>query len=103
MAPTWLTSVAWAYLSLCFICAGIIAYDIAVNRRRQPLGVMNAVYPITALYLGPFALAFLPAMGAHRRPNHDGARIRESSTGGQAVVGHDGYGSKPLRFRVRPW
>src|SRR5205807_10214626 len=33
MAPTWLTSVAWAYLSLCFICAGIIAYDIAVNRR----------------------------------------------------------------------
>src|SRR5437588_7534377 len=63
MAPTWLTSVAWAYLSLCFICAGIIAYDIAVNRRRQPLGVMNAVYPITALYLGPFALAFYRRWG----------------------------------------
>jgi Domain of unknown function (DUF4396) len=40
-----------------FCCAGIIAYDIAVNQRRQPMGVMNFVFPITALYFGPFALA----------------------------------------------
>ncbi|HTA10976.1 MAG TPA: DUF4396 domain-containing protein [Streptosporangiaceae bacterium] len=58
MAPDWLTAVAWAYLSVCFACAAAIAYDIAGNHRRQPMGVMNAVYPITALYLGPFALAF---------------------------------------------
>ena len=57
MAPVWLTVVAWLYLSVCFCCASIIAYDIAVNRRRQPMGVMNFVFPITALYLGPFALA----------------------------------------------
>jgi hypothetical protein len=57
MAPVWLTVVAWLYLSACFCCAGIIAYDIAFNRRRQPMGVMNFVFPITALYLGPFALA----------------------------------------------
>jgi hypothetical protein len=57
MAPGWLTVIAWLYLSACFCCAGIIAYDIAVNHRRQPMGVMNAVYPITALYLGPLALA----------------------------------------------
>jgi hypothetical protein len=57
MAPTWLTVVAWAYLAVCFCCAGIIAYDIAVNHRRQPMGVMNFVFPITALYFGPFALA----------------------------------------------
>ena len=58
MAPDWLTAVAWFYLSVCFCCAGIIAWDILVGRRRQPMGVMNFVYPITALYFGPFALAF---------------------------------------------
>ncbi len=58
MAPDWLTVIAWTYLSVCFACAAAIGYDIAVSGRRQPMGVMNAVYPITALYLGPFALAF---------------------------------------------
>jgi hypothetical protein len=58
MVPAWLTVVAWVYLSVCFCCAGIITYDIAVDHRRQPMGVMNFVYPITALYFGPFALAF---------------------------------------------
>ena len=58
MAPVWLTVVAWIYLAVCFCCAGVIAYDIAVNRRRQPMGVMNFVFPITALYFGPLALAF---------------------------------------------
>ncbi|MGB9185031.1 MAG: DUF4396 domain-containing protein [Solirubrobacteraceae bacterium] len=48
--------IAWGYLCLCFICAAAVAYDIVINHRRQPMGVMNAVYPITALYLGPFAL-----------------------------------------------
>src|SRR5580700_2819753 len=57
MAPVWLTVLAWLYLSVCFCCAGIIACDIAFNHRRQPMGVMNFVFPITALYFGPFALA----------------------------------------------
>jgi hypothetical protein len=57
MAPVWLTVVAWLYLSACFCSAGIIACDIAFNHRPQPMGVMNFVFPITALYLGPLALA----------------------------------------------
>jgi hypothetical protein len=57
MAPTWLTTVAWFYLGVCFVCAAAVTYDIFFNRRRQPMGVMDAVYPITALYFGPFALA----------------------------------------------
>jgi hypothetical protein len=57
MAPVWLTVAAWLYLSVCFCCAGVIACDIAFNHRRQPMGVMNFVFPITALYFGPFALA----------------------------------------------
>src|SRR5262249_34668929 len=38
--PAWLTGIAWLHLLACFCCAGIIAYDIAVNHRRQPMGVM---------------------------------------------------------------
>jgi Domain of unknown function (DUF4396) len=57
MAPVWLTVIAWVYLSVCFCCAVIISFDIVVNHRPQPMGVMNVVFPITALYLGPFALA----------------------------------------------
>ncbi len=56
MVPTWLTAVAWVYISICLVCAGAIAYDIVFNRRRQPMGVMNWVFPITALYFGPFVL-----------------------------------------------
>ena len=73
MAPAWLTGVAWVYLAVCFICAGIIAYDIAFNHRRQSMGVMNFVFPITALYFGPFALALYwrwerPPPRRRRRP-----------------------------------
>jgi hypothetical protein len=57
MAPLWLTVVAWLYLAVCFGCAGVIACDITVGHRRQPMGVMNFVFPITALYFGPVALA----------------------------------------------
>jgi hypothetical protein len=57
MPPGWLSVIAWIYLSLCFVCAGVIGYDIVLGRRRQPMGVMNFVFPITALYLGPAALA----------------------------------------------
>jgi Domain of unknown function (DUF4396) len=58
MAPTWLTVVAWIYLAICFGCAAVIAYDIFITGRRQAMGVMEAVFPITALYFGPLALAF---------------------------------------------
>ena len=57
MAPTWLTTVGWFYLGVCFACSAALTYDIFIDRRRQPMGVMDAVYPITALYFGPFALA----------------------------------------------
>jgi hypothetical protein len=57
MPPEWLTVVAWIYLCVCFVCSAVIGYDIVVGHRRQPMGVMNLVFPITALYFGPAALA----------------------------------------------
>jgi hypothetical protein len=94
MAPTWLTAVAWVYLSICFVCAGIIGYDVTVNRRRQPMGVMNAVYPITALYFGPLALAFYWRWArAARRPAAAPASVsRESAPRRAMAPAGDGQG-----------
>jgi hypothetical protein len=63
MPPTWLTILAWMYLGVCFVCAGVIGYDIAFGGRRQPMGVMNFVFPITALYFGPAAFALYSRWG----------------------------------------
>jgi hypothetical protein len=57
MPPVWLTVIAWIWMSIAFITSGVIAFDIFVQGHRQQMGVMDAVYPITALYLGPLALA----------------------------------------------
>ncbi|MGN6608817.1 MAG: DUF4396 domain-containing protein [Jatrophihabitans sp.] len=56
MPSTWLTVVAWAALALAFACLAVIAADIWVARHRQPMRVMEAVWPVTALYLGPAAV-----------------------------------------------
>lgn len=55
MIPEWLRILALVSLWLAFLCACAIVIDIA-NGRPQKMGVMNFVWPITALYLGPLAL-----------------------------------------------
>jgi uncharacterized protein DUF4396 len=81
MAPAWLTVVAWIYLAICFGCAAVIAYDIFVTGRCQPMGVMNAVFPITALYFGPLALAFYWRRA--RTPARTGAPAMSSMSSGR--------------------
>lgn len=56
MPPEWLTAVAWAYLVACLASAAVIVLDVLVRRHRQMMKVMEWVWPVTALYLGPFAL-----------------------------------------------
>jgi hypothetical protein len=126
MALVWLTVVAWLYLSACFCCAGIIACDIAFNRRRQPMGVMNFVFPITALYFGPFALALYWRWGraaarttmasmSMSRAAVSSAAVASAGDGMQtagqnadheiaAAVGPDGTDEPALRGELaRPW
>jgi hypothetical protein len=55
MIPDSLHIVAIVSFSLAFCSAGAIAVDI-LRGRRQPMAVMNFVWPITALYFGPLAL-----------------------------------------------
>src|ERR1700733_16320337 len=104
MAPGWLTALAWTYLAVCFCCAAIVSYDIAIRKRRQPMGVMNFVFPITALYFGPLALWFywrwarVPARTATARaqmPAMAGAPER-------GPAGAPSDNSKKRRSRHRP-
>ncbi len=56
MVPVWLTVVSWVSLGLAFACAGAILYDVYGRGYRQHMRIMEAVWPITALYFGPLAL-----------------------------------------------
>ncbi|MCR8897490.1 DUF4396 domain-containing protein [Gordonia sp. GONU] len=56
MAPDWLTIVAWISLSIAALCAAGILVDTFVAGHRQPMWIMEAVWPVTALYAGPVAV-----------------------------------------------
>ena len=51
-----LTLIGWTTLTIGFVSAGWIAYDIFGAGHRQKMGVMEAVWPVNAFYLGPAAV-----------------------------------------------
>ena len=98
MAPTWLNSIAWLSLALGFLSAGMILYDIFGRGLRQPMRVMEAVWPITALYLGPLGwLAYarvgrptlIPGAQAHEEVTapREGYAISATHCGAGCTVG----------------
>lgn len=52
--PEWLHIVAWVYISICLACALFAAIHTLLHPQR--MWIMGLVWPITALYMGPFAL-----------------------------------------------
>jgi hypothetical protein len=66
MPPTWLTIIAWISLASAFVSVGAILFDIYARGLRQPVRVMEAVWPITALYLGPLGLLAYARIGRPR-------------------------------------
>lgn len=54
--PLWLTELAWCALGIAFASAIWIGYDIFGRGYRQRMPVMEAVWPVTALYFGPVAV-----------------------------------------------
>lgn len=54
--PDWLQTLAWIGLAAGLASALIVAYDIFGGGYRQRMGIMDAVWPITALYFGPVGL-----------------------------------------------
>jgi Domain of unknown function (DUF4396) len=80
MGPHWFELVAWAALGLGFASALLIAADIFVLGNRQHTAIMNLVFPLTALYMGPVALWMYLVRGrrmsrkqiqAHRMLEHE--------------------------------
>lgn len=52
--PEWLHVLAWGWITLSLACAlGILVHTLS---RPQKMWIMGAVWPITALYMGPFAV-----------------------------------------------
>lgn len=56
MPPDWLTIVAWVSLALAVLSAALIVGDVFLRGYRQKMWIMEIVWPVTALYAGPFAL-----------------------------------------------
>lgn len=56
--PLWLEILGWLALVCAFISAVYILIDIYLVGHRQKMWIMEIVYPVTALYFGPFALWF---------------------------------------------
>jgi len=52
--PDWLHILAWAYIGVCLACSlGIAVHTVL---RPQKMWIMGLVWPITCLYMGPFAV-----------------------------------------------
>jgi hypothetical protein len=66
--PTWLTWLSWAALAVAGICAVDVLVDLYGRRRRQQMRVMEAVWPVTALYWGPVASVAYRRWGRPRSP-----------------------------------
>jgi hypothetical protein len=56
MPGAWLIAVSWVALGVGFVCAALIGLDLWVRGYRQRMPIMEAVWPVSALYLGPFAV-----------------------------------------------
>lgn len=56
MAPTWMNWLAYCTIGLAVVCALTIVWDIWVRGYRSQMAVMDVVWPVTGLYLGPAAV-----------------------------------------------
>ena len=55
--PAWLTIVSWIFIGVGMASAAVIVADIYLVGYREHVKIMEAVWPLTALYAGPLALA----------------------------------------------
>lgn len=98
MPPTWLTILSWAAIGLGAASALWIAADIWWRGHRQQMGIMEAVWPITALYFGPLAIWGYRRFGWPKSPEwraehgHDEPPERPAWSSVATGVSHCGAG-----------
>ncbi len=76
--PAWVSPLAWTYVILAALSAVAIVADVYLLGHRQPSRAMEIVWPVTALYLGPFAL-WAYARWARPAPNTAPATRQDAS------------------------
>lgn len=81
MPPLWLVIVAWCALGMGFASAGWILLDLYVLKYRQPMRVMEAVWPVTGLYFGPVAVWGYYRFGRPQSPRWLAAHDRDQAPG----------------------
>ena len=80
---------AWLALIAGVLSAGAIVWDIRIAGHRQHMAVMEVVWPVTALYLGPIALLLYWRIG---RPPNDHVEDRPMPAATTLAVSHCGAG-----------
>jgi hypothetical protein len=63
MPPAWLHTLSVIYVPLSIVAALLVLADIYLLGRRQHMGVMEAVWPLTMLYWGPVGLIWYAWFG----------------------------------------
>lgn len=89
--PGWLTPVSWVFVALGVVSAALVLYDIFGRRHRQSYAAMDVVWPVSALYLGPFGVWAYHRWGAPRPLS----REDQASPGGESLHGRVLTGSTP--------
>jgi hypothetical protein len=99
MPPLWLVIVSSCSLGLGFASAGWIVFDVYWRGHRQHMAVMEAVWPLTALYFGPVAVWAYRRFGSvsmaghghehsfARRPRWSGIALSVTHCGAGCVLG----------------
>lgn len=68
LQPTWLVALSWAVLFVSLASTAVIVIDHFVLRYRQPMKVMEIVWPATGLYFGPAAVLAYRQWGRPQSP-----------------------------------
>jgi len=86
--PEWLTPIAWIYVAVGVLSAAVVLYDFYGRRYRQSERMMEIVWPITALYFGPFALWAYYRLGRAGSPKwqQEKGPLPEQSLSSKAVT-----------------
>lgn len=96
LPPDGVMVLAWVSLATAFACAAMIAFDVVVRRYRQPMRIMEVVWPVTALYLGPLAvwgyLRYGRPKSTRWQEEHGGPEDRPGWAGVALGVSHCGAG-----------
>ena len=79
-----LTTLAWISIGIAFFSAIVIAVDEV--RRPQAMGIMNVVWPVTALYFSVFGLWAYFALGIRKSA---AAMQQKAASGGKMQMGGD--------------